>query len=377
MTHQASEAPGVATTSIGRRTFLKAGAAALAAPIVLRAGSSRAAGKNLVVANWKGYGSDQDWAIAEFTKRTGATVTHQYYNSEQELLQLLRNGAVGQVDVALPNLMYTKPAIEEGLIEQLDPGRLTNYKSLLPQLVAATGGEKGTIYAAPYVWGMNSLFYNSEIIQEKLDSWGALWDDKYKGQIAFVDDPTAAIFIAALHLKQDPYNPNLDDVQKVLIDLKQRTKMLYTADSDLIKAYLNKSVTLGQAYSTAIGADALRKAGIVGTPPKEGAVGWADNWTIVKDAPNKDLAYAWIDYMISPEFQSGWAKVPDGGSPAPSSQAAVALLDQDTVTRLQALPELIPHLVMQKDVPQDKLSQWLDVWQVVKAPWPSLPSREA
>jgi spermidine/putrescine transport system substrate-binding protein len=367
MTSHVCKPNGTAATLIGRRAFLKVGAAALAAPAILRSGASRAAGKDLIVANWKGYGSDQDWAIAEFTKRTGATVTHQYYNSEQELLQLLRNGAVGQVDVALPNLMYTQPAINEGLIEPIDVGRLPNYKSLFPELIAATGGDKSTIYAIPYVWGMNSFFYNSTAISEKLDSWAALWDDKYKGQVAFVDDPTAAVFIAALYLKQDPYNPNLDDVQKVLIDLKQRTKMLYAADGDFIKAYLNKSVTLGQAYSSSIGSDALQKAGIVGAPPKEGAIGWADNWTIVKDAPNKDLAYAWIDYMISPEFQSGWAKTPDGGSPAPSSKAAVALLDKDTVTRLQATPELIPHLIMQKDVPQEKLSQWLDLWQAVKA----------
>jgi spermidine/putrescine transport system substrate-binding protein len=35
------------------------------------------------VLNWQGYGTDLDWAIADFTAATGHTVVHEYFTSEQ------------------------------------------------------------------------------------------------------------------------------------------------------------------------------------------------------------------------------------------------------------------------------------------------------
>ncbi len=42
------------------------------------------------VLNWQGYGTDLDWAIAAFTEKTGHTVVHEYFTSEQEMLTKLR-----------------------------------------------------------------------------------------------------------------------------------------------------------------------------------------------------------------------------------------------------------------------------------------------
>lgn len=354
--------PWGATT---RRSFIRGAAAAMAVTALPR--RVAAAGRTLVVANWKGYGSDLDWAIAEFKARTGAEVTHQYFGSEQELLQLLANGGVGQVDVALPNLMYIKPAIDQGLVQPLDTARIPSYGKVSPALRQAVAAADGKVYSVPFVWGTNDLFYNASAIAEKLDSWKALWDPKYKGQIAWVDDPTAAVFIAALALGQDPYNPNLDDVRKALIDLKANMKLIYGSADDVIKSYLNKSVTAGQIWSDTALKIRVQDASIVSLAPKEGSIGWLDNWAIVKDAPNPDLAYAWIEFMTSPAFQVRWATDPDGGSPVPSNADSIAGLDAKTRERLDARPERLDHAVMQKDVPQDKLTDWLELWQTVKA----------
>src|SRR6266516_1669822 len=88
----------------------------------------------LVVANWKAYGSDEPGAIKGFQAICGCKVVHQYFDSEQGLLNLLRTGGIGHIDVALPNLAYVQPAIQQELIQPIDTSRLSNYRELYPQL---------------------------------------------------------------------------------------------------------------------------------------------------------------------------------------------------------------------------------------------------
>jgi len=352
------------TSPYSRRAVLKAGAAVATAALCTPA-IARAAGRTLVVANWQGYGSDLPWVIEDFKKQTGATVVHQYYDSEQAMLQLLRSGGVGHIDVALPNLMYIKPAVKSGVLEKLDTTKLSNYPTILPKLRETTL-VNGDAYSVPYAWGTNDLFYDAATVKTPLDSWKALWDPQFAGQIAFVDDPTASIFIAALTLGQDPYNPNLDDVTKTLLALKKNLKLLYSAGDDAIKAYLNNSVTVGEIYSDAAGRLKTQTSTVVSLSPKEGSIGWLDTWAIVKDTPNPDLAYAWLDYMASPAFQLKWAESPQG-SPAPTSGPAIKALPPALAARMGADPARLDTAVMQKDVPEDKLSDWLDLWQTVKA----------
>ncbi len=38
------------------------------------------------VLNWKGYGTDAQWAVEAFEKATGNKVVHDYFNSEQEMV---------------------------------------------------------------------------------------------------------------------------------------------------------------------------------------------------------------------------------------------------------------------------------------------------
>lgn len=349
-----------------RRNLLKGGAfLALTATLGRPA---RSQGKTLVVANWKGYGSDLAWATETFSKMTGATVVHQYFHNLPALIQLLQTGGVGQVDVALPNLMYIRRAIDGGLVEPIDVGRLANYKHIYQGLRdVPTLSKDGSVYGVPWVWGSNDLFYHSELLPEGVDSWQALWDPKFKSKLAWTDDASAAVLIASMAIKENPEKPDLDKIRAALTELKPNFKVLYGSNDEFTKAFLTKSVSSGQVWSNLGGSLTAQKLPLVQVVATEGSVGWQDNWTIVKDAPNKDLAYQWIDFMIGLEFQKYWASTPDAGSPAPVNEAAVKALDETSIIRVQAKPDRIERLVMQKDMPEEQLKSWFRVWQTVKA----------
>jgi spermidine/putrescine-binding protein len=324
--------------------------------------------KTLVVATWKGYGADLPWAVNEFQKRTGAKVVFQYFNSEQQLLQLLQTGGVGKVDVALPNLQFAQPAFERGLLEPIDTSRLRNYAQIYPKLRDQAALRKGSdVYAVPWVWGYNDLYYDAKAVGRPIDSWSALWDPRFHGKVGWVDDATASVLIAAMYLGEDPYNPDLDKVRDALVELKRNVRVMYAAGDGLSKAVLSRSVSLGQGFASSTGSLIAEGQSITSVAPKEGAVGWQDNWAIVKDAPHSDLAYKWLDFMTSAEFLEHWAEDVDAGSPAPANEEAVKGLKKRTVVRTQSYPDRLDDLVMQKPMPQDQLSSWLSLWDEVKA----------
>ena len=91
-----------------RRQFL-AGASALGVAAVAAPRIVRAAGGEVTVLNWQGYGTDEAWSVDAFHKATGNTVKHDYYNSESEMITKMRTNP-GGYDVVLTNCAWNSLA---------------------------------------------------------------------------------------------------------------------------------------------------------------------------------------------------------------------------------------------------------------------------
>ncbi|MBT9258658.1 MAG: extracellular solute-binding protein [Clostridiales bacterium] len=327
-----------------------------------------AAPPRLVVANWKDYGSDLPWAVEAFEKKTGVKVVHQYFNSEEELLAMVREGGIGKIDVILPNLAYVQPALRDDLLQPLDLQSLSHIKEIYPELLDLPDLQKdGRPYCVPWMWGSTSLAYNTEKVSGPVDSWSLLWDPQMRGKVGFFDDAPTAIMTAALYLGEDPYDPPLDRVKEALLDLKKNVKLYWSSADDWLKAFHTGAITAGNLWSGLAGTQMAQGDPIAFVIPKEGSVGWLDCWAIVKGTAHEDLAYQWIDYMISTDFQVRWAKDPERSSPAPANRTAHEMLPQEVARRIQSDPEALGHLFMQRDIPPETLQRWIELWQEVKA----------
>ncbi len=121
--------------TLPRRSLLAAGTA-LALPAITRAQPATPAfkGQSLVVASWQHYGADDPATLQMFTEQTGATVKNVFFTSEDDLLQMLRQGGVGKIDVVLPNLEYVQPAASQRLLQPIDTSRIAAWSSLAPRL---------------------------------------------------------------------------------------------------------------------------------------------------------------------------------------------------------------------------------------------------
>jgi len=140
-----------------------------AAAVAWRGIPAGAAGE-LKVLNWQGYGTDEKWALEMFKQKTGLTVVHDYFNSEQEMLTKVRTSP-GTYDVVLMNNIFVMEAAGEGLIQPIDTSKITNFADLTPSLRDSPRFVKdGKHYAISWVWGLTSFAYNTQKIPSKPDS---------------------------------------------------------------------------------------------------------------------------------------------------------------------------------------------------------------
>lgn len=331
-------------------------------------GDAQSGGGQVVVANWNDYGSDMDWAVERFEELTGATVVHQYFNSLEEMLGMLRSGGIGEIDVFLPNLAYIDQAVDEGFAQPIDTSRLENFDELYPDFVAEEGVVRdGEQYGVPWMWGSTSLAYNHDAIDGELTSWQDLWDPAHAGSVAYFDDVPTAIQTAALYAGEDPYDPDLDVVRDALMELKPATQVYWSSADDWTRGFSTGAVTIGNLWSGLAGTQVAAGDPVTYVIPEEGAPGWLDSWAIATDAPNDDLAYEFIDWMISAEFQTTWANDVDRSSPAPANSTVHPELDEETAARIQSDPAAIDSLVLQRGVDADTMRTWTQLWQEVKA----------
>ncbi len=329
-------------------------------------------GQTLTVASWQSYGADDPWAIKEFERQTGATVKNVYYTSEDGMLQMLKQGGIGSIDVLLPNLQYVAPAASQGLIEPIDQSKIKTWDELEPRFTDLDSIRyDGELYAVPWVQGATSLAVNPDQVSGDVDSWGILWDESSKGKVAFFDDPTTAVMTAALYLGEDPQDPDLDKVRGALEDLKDNVKVFWSSADDWNKPYLSGAVTMGNLWSGLAGTLNANGHPVDFIFPREGTIIWGDTWAIAKDAPNPDLAYAWINFLTSVEYFKHWI-----GQPGPNQQlavpvngAAVGALsaeDQDKLSA-KALIDFKGKAAFQAGISLDQLKDWTQLWEEVKA----------
>ena len=350
-----------------RRHFLIGSAAALGATALPALSRSAAAAGEILVLNWQGYGTDEAWATELFTQKSGVKVSHDYFNSEQEMLTKLRTSP-GTYDVVLINSTFTGQAQSEGLIQPIDTAKISNFNDLSPTLRDnAYLNIDGKTYGVAWVWGVTSFAYNTQKIPTAPDSIQVLWDPAHKGRVGWRDDAVEAVQLAAIATGQDMNNPaDMGKVREKLLALKPQIATFWSSEDEWNK-YMQAGTFDVSVYWSG---SAARSKKAFGLPvefvvPKEGAIGWFDGLSVAKDAPNVEGAHAFIDFMVDPEFYVRWDT--EVGAPASANAKANAQLPEDALNRrVLGNPEIAKRLHFQAPIPDDRKQEWLDLWQEVK-----------
>src|SRR5262245_58707311 len=297
--------------------------AAATVAIVVGATTGHAA-ESLNVLNWKDWGTDASWALEKFEGPSNVKVTHDYFSSFAEAFTKLRTNP-GHYDMLDLNVAFTKQAADEGLIQPIDTSKLKNYANLEANFrdsAEITWG--GRVYGIARLWGGTALAYDTDVFKQPPASLAVLWDPDYAGKVCRRDDGEDAVRFTALLLGQNPDKPaDMAAIRDKLRALKPQIKALFKTEDEWLKLVAAKQCDLSLIWTTSVEiAHNKYNLPVSFAVPKEGAIVWRDALSVAANAPDPNAAYAFIDFLISPEFYDLWGKA--GGAPVPSNSAAVA-----------------------------------------------------
>src|SRR5215470_5883122 len=188
----------------------------------------------LQVLDWAGYGNDGGQTMfARYVKQHPANKPQfTYMTNESDALAKLHAGL--KADLFRPYVGWVKYFATSGLVQPWDTSKLTNFKRLNPFMVKA-GQYGGKQYGIPDDWGFDAILYRSDKVKPKARSWGLLFDDRYKGKIAWFDDLNMLV-IAGLYLHHPrPWRQTDAELKKsrdFLIKKKKLARLIWSSETE-------------------------------------------------------------------------------------------------------------------------------------------------
>lgn len=307
----------------------------------------------LKIYNWADY-IDED-VLANFPswyeQQTGekVRVIYQTFDINEIMLTKIERGHE-DYDVVCPSEYIIERMLRKDLLLPIDTtfGKTPNYiKNVSPYItrqIDATSidGRIAHRYAVGYMWGTCGILYNTaHVPRADAETWGTLWNSKYKGKLLMKDSyrdsyGTALIWahrrdIAAGRLTvpqlMNDYSP------AAIATVEQWLKALKPNIEGWEADFGKETMTKGKAYLNMTWSGdavwAIDEAQRVGVSlgyevPREGSNVWFDGWVIPKYSRNPKAAAYFINYLCQ-------------------SKVAIANMETTGYVSSVATPEVLRH----------------------------------
>ena len=322
--------------------------------------------QKLNIYNWADYIHPD--AITGFEQEFGIDITYDIYDSSEIVDTKLMTGRSGY-DVVVHAASFTARLATVGIFHPVDFNKLPNWHHLDPNLIRRADEKYSNgLQGVPFFWGTTGITYNVDLIKERmpnapLDSSALIFDPEIISKftdcgISFLDDPTSVIPMAMMYLGYPANSVDLQQLKEVETLVKAvRPYITYFSSTKMLLDLPSEEVCIAMSWSGdySVASNRAKEAGIdINLDyiiPKEGGGMWFDNMYIPEDAPHRENAYLFLNYMLRPEVIAastdyiGYANANKSATPLvnPSLTANVAIYpDAATLQRLQTTEVLAP-----------------------------------
>jgi spermidine/putrescine transport system substrate-binding protein len=241
--------------------------------------------------------------VDKFTAETGITVTIDTYDSNESMLASLKAGKLGQYDVAVPGDYMVQIMGGEGLLDTINPEELPNFANIDPKWVDVPfdPGRKSSI---PYQWGSTAFSVNRDVYKGDINSLGIIFNppDELKGKINVLDSQGEVLALGSIYMGIPQCSSDKTQL-KALSDMLVAAKANWASfGSDTAKDVLvSGDAAAGMIYNGFSAKARAEGANVEYAYPKEGFVVWMDNMVLLKDAPNRENALKFMNFLLQPE----------------------------------------------------------------------------
>jgi spermidine/putrescine transport system substrate-binding protein len=350
------------TVAAGGAGLLGSRAAAAGAAL----GRLSAESGRLQVLDWAGYGNDGGQSMfAQYVKRyPGNKPQFTYMTNEADALAKFRAGL--KFDLFRPYVGWVKYFAQSGLVQPWDTSMIPNFKHLNPAMVKA-GQYQGKQYGIPDDWGFDEILYRSDKVKPKAQSYSLLFDERYKGRIAWFDDIEMPEIAGLLLGFKDTWNQTdaqLAQTKKFLTAKKKLVRLIWSSETSMQEAFASGEIWISYAWPADYPAMKAKGLPVVYMRPKEKPIAWVGMFMLLKGTPRPQLAHAYVDAWSSAKsgkwLEDNYFYGHANTQARPSSSNLSRALQLDNP---KAVAE--PNAHLDRDIPRRDLYERL--WEEVKA----------
>lgn len=291
--------------TLSRRAMLAAAGALAVTPLEL---ATAAAAENCIIGTW---GGDYAKLLREnieqpLLKPEGVSVTQAVSDEAPRVAQMFAKRMLprGTLDIACMGSFSGYRTAAAGLVQTLDPAKVPNLKHVLPALRSGTFMPDQFV---PHIYSAQVLAYNPNTVKQPPTTWAELLHPRWKGKVGVQSATAPWVIMGAAQAMAG--NPNAFDAAKeYLLKLNANGLRLYAETDAIAPAF--KSGEIDVAVIWLARTIMWNNAGfpVKGSFPDEGAILYVSGMVMPKNAPNKDAGNKYMNALLAPSAQRGFAK---------------------------------------------------------------------
>ncbi|MBC2855267.1 extracellular solute-binding protein [Cetobacterium sp. 2A] len=239
-----------------------------------------------------------------FEKETGIKVIEDIYSSNEEMFAKLKAGGKGY-DIVTPSTDYVEILMNENMLEKLDKSKLPTFDNIDPMVLEKIQYfDKDNSYAVPYIMGSTGIAVNTKYVKDYPRDYTIYERTDLAGRMTLLDDMREVLTSALGTLG---YSQTIEDETAIAqaSDLvKKWKKNIAKFDSESFgKGFANGDFWVVHGYAENIyqELDEEQRAHTDFIIPEKGDTAYVDSFVILKDAPNKEAAYKFLEFIHRPE----------------------------------------------------------------------------
>ena len=292
----------------------------------------------LVLYTWQGMFPQE--VLDDFESETGIKITYSNFDTDETMLEKVSMAKGGDYDVVIADDYILEKVIQEGLAEKLDKDKLSNFENI-NSLYQGQFYDPTDEYTVPYGAGIPLIVYDPDEVDIDIKGYNDLWDPSLEDSIALTANYRVINGITNLALGKSMNEEDVDSIKetgKKLLELAPNVRMIQ--DDNTQDALLNGEASVAFLYTSQVTSVLAENPDLKVVYPKEGLGFGIMGMFIPSDAPDKDAAYQFVNYILQPEVS---AKCFDYIGYYCTNKAADELVD--------------PNLVVPEDVTKGEIIQ--------------------
>ena len=234
--------------------------------------------------------------IPSFEKKYKVKVSSDFFDTYEGMYARVTAGQTG-FDITFPASTDVPGLVQINKILPLDLGLIPNKVNLGTEW-QNPGYDPGNAHSMPYMWWTTGVAYDTAKIKETPTSWKALWDPRWSGHIAMLDDQREAFAAALIQLNFSANTVDDGELDQALALLKQQHPLvrLYSVEDQQYMA--SGDIWIGHAWGSDIYTVQQKKPSVEFYIPEEGSVRGSDAAVILDGAKNPVAANLFINHLL-------------------------------------------------------------------------------